>query len=664
MKPGSLNDLVTVVGNSYASAGNTLGYVYGTAYVLPYSSACSSIPSPLSSAPYNSRFIIVDANQVAISGCTGYGGFITDNAVTSPPATPYLVVSSSTFQLLQTGQHLLLYGPSLSVLNVTNLIDNVSAGSYFASPFAPSFSQRASGNIQQQSSSGIFTLSGLANRQAAQFNGASSDIESSSVPTSTSTLSVNVWVYPTNSAGNRGIISQGTGTNTWALKISGGQYDFVIYTTADNNFNPVSLNEWQMLTAVYNSGSLKLYINGNSVASYSVTGSPSLQTNLPLYIGYAPGDTSPTNFNGLISNAQVYNSVLTGPQIYSLYQQGIEALPVSNAMLISWWPLNGNANDYSGNGYAGTPSQVTYGLLPYYARDSAISGNATSTVNAIPGIANCDTPAQCNSNSLQHLYLSNVPLSIGNTGTTAAQFDGQTSVISIPTTAAFSYGTSPSTICGWANLFGVPGTYGTNDGYSWIMAYGTGSAGEARFIGFTSSAVDAGGYGTDLQYSTSISKYTNNWNLFCSTYDGTNANLYIDGSLVAGPTALTWNAVKSGAYIGKQVNGLSEYFYGQLANIQVYSASLPASSIKTLYSEGIEGFPVTLNSLVGWWPLNGKVNDYSGNGNDGTSTNVAFQYISVPSTGGAFTTNAIVTSQLNRGTVNSGWQAFGFGSPP
>jgi hypothetical protein len=40
--------------------------------------------------------------------------------------------------------------------------------------------------------------------------------------------------------------------------------------------------------------------------------------------------------------------------------------------------------------------------------------------------------------------------------------------------------------------------------------------------------------------------------------------------------------------------------------------------VQTLYSEGIGGAPLPkpiLNNLVAWWPLNGNLNDYSGNNN-------------------------------------------------
>ena len=61
-----------------------------------------------------------------------------------------------------------------------------------------------------------------------------------------------------------------------------------------------------------------------------------------------------------------------------------------------------------------------------------------------------------------------------------------------------------------------------------------------------------------------------------------------------------------------------------VSNFQVYNTSLDASSITTLYQEGIGGAPVSPQYLVGWWPLNGDTNDYSGNNNNGQVTNLAF----------------------------------------
>ena len=64
---------------------------------------------------------------------------------------------------------------------------------------------------------------------------------------------------------------------------------------------------------------------------------------------------------------------------------------------------------------------------------------------------------------------------------------------------------------------------------------------------------------------------------------------------------------------------------GYLANVQLYNTSLSANELQALYLEGIGGAPVDLQHLVGWWPLNGNANDYSGNNNNGQiSNNVNF----------------------------------------
>jgi len=61
-----------------------------------------------------------------------------------------------------------------------------------------------------------------------------------------------------------------------------------------------------------------------------------------------------------------------------------------------------------------------------------------------------------------------------------------------------------------------------------------------------------------------------------------------------------------------------------IANLHIYNTSLSSNEIQALYQEGIGGAPINLQHLVGWWPLNGNANDYSGNSNNGVPTNVVF----------------------------------------
>ena len=94
----------------------------------------------------------------------------------------------------------------------------------------------------------------------------------------------------------------------------------------------------------------------------------------------------------------------------------------------------------------------------------------------------------------------------------------------------------------------------------------------------------------------------------CSrTSDG---SLVTDAPLYIGSSLGTWDG---GAYMS-----------GYIANIQIYNATVPSNSIMSLYQEGIGGAPIDLQNLVGWWPLNGNAQDYSGNDNNGQINGVAF----------------------------------------
>ena len=76
--------------------------------------------------------------------------------------------------------------------------------------------------------------------------------------------------------------------------------------------------------------------------------------------------------------------------------------------------------------------------------------------------------------------------------------------------------------------------------------------------------------------------------------------------------------------IGAGNGGATDYFNGYISNVQVYNTPLSANGIETLYLEGIGGTPIDLQNLVGWWPLNGNANDYSGNGYNGVANSISY----------------------------------------
>ncbi|MEM4067662.1 MAG: hypothetical protein QXV17_12475 [Candidatus Micrarchaeaceae archaeon] len=63
---------------------------------------------------------------------------------------------------------------------------------------------------------------------------------------------------------------------------------------------------------------------------------------------------------GNLLDVQIYNTSLSANEIQYLYTEGIGGAPIDLQNLVAWWPLNGNANDYSGNGNNGQATGVTY----------------------------------------------------------------------------------------------------------------------------------------------------------------------------------------------------------------------------------------------------------------------------------------------------------------
>jgi len=146
-------------------------------------------------------------------------------------------------------------------------------------------------------------------------------------------------------------------------------------------------------------------------------------------------------------------------------------------------------------------------------------------------------------------------------------FDGTTGYVSLSTTNGFSYGTDPSTICGWALSTSV-------SSYRWIFSYGQGVNTRARFIGTFNQLYVFGAYRLDIS---SGGVPLNTWYHMTGIYDGTTAYLYVNGVLTAS-NPLAFNTQPGTAQVGKQVNGI-EYWSGRISQVQVYNRVLTTDEI-------------------------------------------------------------------------------------
>ncbi len=121
-------------------------------------------------------------------------------------------------------------------------------------------------------------------------------------------------------------------------------------------------NEWHDMALTWDNQSHTLIIFEDGKQMVSTTAaSVNIIENAPIRLAGGAGiGCCNEAMDGLVSNVQIYNTSLSPSEIYSLYLEGIGGAPIDPVHIIGWWPLNGNANDYSGNGHGGTPTGISY----------------------------------------------------------------------------------------------------------------------------------------------------------------------------------------------------------------------------------------------------------------------------------------------------------------
>jgi len=199
----------------------------------------------------------------------------------------------------------------------------------------------------------------------AQFNGQSSEIvESSPAITIGTNYGISFWIYPASFSGypesieqRGGVIQDGPPySTTGQIRVGmwiGGVYE--VYSTTTSIEAP--LNSWSNIAVTLNGNVLTECVNA-VCDTVTVASGTIATTNNPIHIGSWRGISN--WLNGRLSNIQLYNTSLSANEIQALYQEGIGGAPIDLQHLVAWWPLNGNANDYSGNGNNGVPANVTF----------------------------------------------------------------------------------------------------------------------------------------------------------------------------------------------------------------------------------------------------------------------------------------------------------------
>ncbi|MEM0149997.1 MAG: LamG-like jellyroll fold domain-containing protein, partial [Candidatus Micrarchaeaceae archaeon] len=197
---------------------------------------------------------------------------------------------------------------------------------------------------------------------------------------------------------------------------------------------------WYMLAITYNpsgSGTETFYVNGVSVGTAS--GQYSSSSSADYWTTYIGGDKPSgmaDNYNSLIADIQAYSINLTTTQVMALYKEGIEGAPIMPANIISWWPLNGNLNDFSGNGNKGVGSGMAYGsVMQFYVHAISKSGsNATNIpIGFVAGKGAIGTTGSSiandsNSSGVLSEYLTANAATVGTANITITPFNGNATI--------------------------------------------------------------------------------------------------------------------------------------------------------------------------------------------------------------------------------------------
>ena len=201
-----------------------------------------------------------------------------------------------------------------------------------------------------------------------------------------------------------------------------------------------------------------------------------------------------------------------------------------------------------------------------------------------------------------------------------AQFNGQNSYIGMQTTD-FPIGTRNRTVSLWVYEDNLASRH-------YVFDYNA-SPNVQTCFGIDLNIFNPGDFGVDYCGSAVMSSATlkqNTWYNLVETLSNDDVfNFYVDGSSAGSgsDTGFIGENTANPGWIGAGYDAIN-ILPGQIANVQIYNTSLSSNDIQALYQEGIGGAPISIQSLVGWWPLNGNANDYSGNGNNGVPANVIY----------------------------------------
>ena len=635
----------TVVGNVFASSGSTSPFMffYGPVLVVTGSPTCGS--SPIIDYPNSAgNMILAVYNGVSLTGSCNFGALVDAGELPSGAMTvPYLEYNSpSIFNSLDNGTSVLLSGPSLALLNISQIQLAMQNSYFYSSPYTPTYLDEAKGSYAMGTATagvprvptGFFTL-GNAAPEVAYFNGANSNVVLSNSISVSAPYSISFWfdsAIPYTSSFTGTLLSSATPSSfTFTMSLCGtggcmgtsngiqlqiGKGTAWVASPVNDllEFEP---NTWYNVVLTVGKNGADMYVNGGppGVVTYGVNTPILASAGNSIVLGETTSRGSP--FSGAISGFTIYNDTLTPQEVQDEYYRGVGGVPASFGDIVAFLPLAGNAQDATGNGNGGTATNIAYGQAKNYFGDPIYRSLITPYMSGsreVEGVLNCANINQCSNSAYPHLYFAGLPLSVSNGNT-------------INESGAFGIGqaTLPE-VLGFQGNIGTGGQAQQNTSIAWLDSatqafsvslwiYPTTQSGvildeqeggsHSAWMDLVNQRVEVrlGGLGCAT---TSKLVPLNQWSDITMTYDGSNAlNVYYNGtSIYSNPNYGTRTAPASAAFydLGRADStgcGAAGPFSGMMSDFQIYNSVLSAGQAASLYeNDTVSGVP-----LYDWWKL-------------------------------------------------------------
>jgi len=291
-------------------------------------------------------------------------------------------------------------------------------------------------------------------------------------------------------------------------------------------------------------------LNGNEIGQATYRpGTISLSDN-PLNIGRDPANPGDPEryFDGLIDEVRIYNRPLTAIEIGSIYQAGSAGVCLSQppscvqppADLVSWWPADGDAEDFVGMNLGALVNGATFA--------AGFVGQAFS-------------------------------------------LDGVNDYVEVPDAANLNF-SSAITVQAWINPRSLPTRYPAIVKKSGLSGGSSTTTGYSLEFHDGTPQVVLWVYLENQWFSSppgTVPVGTNTWSHVAATFDGAWIRMYINGTEIGPPTYKPGNIIPSSdnpLNIARDPANPSDpdrYFDGLIDEVMIYNRALAAGEIRTIY---------------------------------------------------------------------------------